>query len=214
MKRKRLMIQTAIATASVFITVFGLRMFNQYFLLKIPLFPRMAFMIISQWTLFLVPGLLMLMQKEKLRDIGFSREGVPKQIILGLLLALPMSAILTVLPILLGLKDMVGNFSYTQVWQFVFQFVYSIGGVALAEELVFRGYLFQKLLEIRNSRWFAIIGSSVLFGLFHVFSGNPVQVLMTAIIGLIYCVYREKVRDCSLLSLIIAHGLYDGMIVL
>ena len=37
---------------------------------------------------------------------------------------------------------------------------------------------------------------------------------MTAGMGLLYCLYREKVKDCTLLSLIIAHGLYDGLIVL
>lgn len=42
-------------------------------------------------------------------------------------------------------------------------------GVALAEEFVYRGYVFQKLLEIKDSRWFAIIISSITFGLGHIF---------------------------------------------
>lgn len=214
-KTKRpILIQIIIAICGVFIVVFGLRMFNQYLLFGFSLVCRMILMVVTQWTLFLVPGMLMLTENEKLSGIGFSKERIPNQILMGILLALPMSAILTVLPILLGFKDMVGSASYTHAWQFAFEFVYTIMGVAIAEELVFRGYLFYKLLEIKNSRWFAIIVSSVLFGLFHIFSGNPVQVIMTAVIGFIYCIYREKVRDCTLLSLIIAHGLYDGMIAL
>ncbi|MEL7603812.1 MAG: type II CAAX endopeptidase family protein [Bacillota bacterium] len=213
-KMGRPVMQFILTICSVFIVVFGLKLFNQYLLFKFSLISRMGLMIITQWTLFFVPGLLMLTQNEKLSDIGFSNERIPKQILLGILLALLMSAILTVLPILVGLKDMVGSASYTHAWQFAFEFVYKVLGVALAEELVFRGYLFYKLLEIKDSRWLAIIVSSVLFGLFHIFSGNPVQVFMTAVIGFIYCIYREKFRDCTLLSLIIAHGLYDGMIVL
>ena len=212
--KRSVQIQVILAICGAFIVVFGLRMFNQYLLFGFSLVCRMILMVVTQWTLFLVPGMLMLTGNEKLSGIGFSKERIPNQILMGILLALPMSAILTVLPILLGFKDMVGSACYTHAWQFIFEFVYTIMGVALAEELVFRGYLFCKLLEIKNSRWFAIIVSSVLFGLFHIFSGNPVQVIMTAVIGFIYCIYREKVRDCTLLSLIIAHGLYDGMIAL
>lgn len=125
-----------------------------------------------------------------------------------------MSAILTVLPILLGFKSFVGSTSYTHAWQFAYQFVYAIFGVALADELVFRGYLLHKLHEIKNSRWFAIIISSILFGVLHIFNGNLIQVIITAIMGLLYCIFKVKFKGCTLLSLIIAHGLYDAMIVL
>lgn len=212
--KKRPVLQSIIAICGVFIAVYGLRLFNEHLLFKFSLFPRMILMVITQWTLFLVPAILMRIQNEKFGGLGFSKDKIPKQILSGILLALVMSAILTVLPILLGFRDMVGSASYKHVWQFLFEFIYTILGVALAEELVFRGYLFHKLLQIKNSRWFAIILSSVLFGLFHIFSGDIIRVFMTAIIGFIYCIYREKVKDCTLLSLIIAHGLYDGLIVL
>lgn len=213
-KTKRLILQFIIAVCGVFTVLFGLRMFNQYLLMSFSRIPRMVLMIATQWLLFLVPGILMLMQKEGLSHLGFKKEQIAKQIITGIVLALLMSLGLTVLPILLGFKDMVGATSYTQVWQFAYEFIYTIFGVALAEELVFRGYFFYKLLEIKNSRWFAIIISSVLFGLFHIFSGNLIQVFLTAFIGFAYCLFRDKLKTCTLLSLIIAHGLYDGMIVL
>lgn len=203
-----------IAVCGVFACLFGLRMFNQYLLMGFPLAARMILMIITQWSLFLVPGILMLVKKEKLADLGFTKKRIPQQILIGIVIALLMSGVLTVLPILLGFRDMVGSTSYTKAWQFVFEFFYTVLGVALAEELVFRGYLFNNLLKIKNSRWFAIAISSVIFGLFHIFNGNPIQVLTTAVIGFIYCMFREKVKGCSLLSLIIAHGLYDAMIVL
>ena len=168
--KKRPVLQSMIAICGVFLTLYGLRLFNEHLLFKFPLFPRMIMMIVTQWTLFLVPAILMRIQNERFMDLGFSKERIPKQILSGILLALVMSAVLTILPILLGLKDMVSNTSYQYVWQFVFEFTYTILGVALAEELVFRGYLFQKLLQIKNSRWFAIILSSALFGLFHIFT--------------------------------------------
>lgn len=130
------------------------------------------------------------------------------------MLAMAMSAVLILIPLLLGFKDMVGSTSYTKPWQFVFQFAYSIIGVALAEELVFRGYIFEKIIVTGRSRSTAIIVSSVLFGFFHVFNGDVLQIIMTFFMGILFCLFREKIKSCTLLSLIIAHGLYDGMIVL
>ena len=207
-------VQLLIAVFGTFVAVFGLFMFNQHLLMSLPLPLRLIFMIVTQWMLFLIPGILMIVNKEKFSDIGFRKEKIPLQIGIGVLLAFSMSLVLTILPIMLGFKDMVGNTSYTQTWKFVYQFIYAIIGVALVEELIFRGYIFKKLLEIKDSKWFAIIISSVLFGAFHIFNGNIIQVFMTAILGLIFCIFREKVKGCTLLSLIIAHGVYDAMIVL
>lgn len=213
-KTKQLTLQFILAACGVFAALFMIRLFNQYLLMRFSLVSRMVLMIVTQWLLFLVPGIFMLVQKVRLRDIGFSKEKILKQILIGVLLALTMSAVFTVAPILSGFREMVGSTYYTHVWQFAYEFFYAIFGVALAEELVFRGYLFYKLLEIKNSRWFAIILSSALFGLLHIFSGNLIQVVMTAFIGFLYCILREKFKGCTLLSLIIAHGLYDAMIVL
>ena len=212
-KAKSLTAQLLVAICGVFISVFGLWIFNQHVLMSFSLPIRMIFMIITQWGLFLIPGILMIVNKENLVDIGFRKDKIPLQMGIGVLLAFAMSLVMTVLPILLGLKGMVGSTTYTQVWKFIFQFIYAIFGVALAEELLFRGYIFHKLLEIKNSKWFAIITSSLLFGLFHICNGSIIQLFMTAILGFLFCMFREKIKECTLLSLIIAHGVYDAMIV-
>lgn len=213
-KPRKPVLQFAIAVCGVFMVLFGLTLFHRYLLATFPLPMQMVLMIVTQWLLFLVPGMLMLKGKEGIRDLGFRKENLSKQICIGMLLAFFMSAVFTVLPISLGLKEYVGSTSHTQPWQFIYHVFYMLFGVALAEELVFRGYLFHKLLEIRNSRRLAILLSSALFGLFHIFGGNWMQVVMTAVIGLIYCIMREKIKGCTLLSLIIAHGLYNAMITL
>ena len=212
-QKKPAVLQLLIAVVGLFVTVFGLVMFNQHLLMSFSLPLRIILTIITQWMLFLVPGILMILNKEKLRDLGLVNERIPLKIGIGVLLAVSMSLVLTVLPILLGLKEMVGSTSYTQIWQFAYQFVYSIFGVALAEELIFRGYIFHKLLHIKNSKWFAILISSVLFGLFHIFNGNIIQVFMTAFLGFLFCIFRERIKGCTLLSLIVAHGVYDALIV-
>ena len=213
-KVKSSVIQLFIAICGIFAALFGVRMFNQYLLMNFSLPLRMILMVVVQWLSFLVPGMLMIAGKESFGDIGLRKGKILLQIGIGIVLALSMSAILTVLPIITGFKEMVGTASYTQAWKLAYEFVYSVLGVALAEELVFRGYIFYKLLAIKDSKRFAIILSSVLFGLFHIFNGNLVQVLMTAVIGFILCMFREKIKGCTLLSLVVAHGLYDAMIVL
>ena len=62
-----------------------------------------------------------------------------------------MSLVLTVVPILLGFKDIVGSIKYIQeTWKFVYQFIYAITGVALAEEIVFRGYILANYWKLRT----------------------------------------------------------------
>ena len=155
----------------------------------------------------------MIIRHEKIVDLGFSKDNILSQIALGAVIALAMSAAFTVIPIMLGFKDMVGSTSYSKAWQFAYQFGYTILGVALAEELIFRGYIFYKLLKIKDAQWFAIIISSLLFGLFHILNGNIIQIAMTTVLGIIYCVLRERIKHCTTLSLIIAHGVYDALIV-
>jgi len=92
--------------------------------------------------------------------------------------------------------------------------IYLTAGVALTEEFIFRGYLLNNIKKISNNSIIPIIITSLLFGLFHIFSGNVVQIIITSFIGLILVVCKEKIKECSLLSLIIAHGLYDWLIVL
>lgn len=207
-------IRLIIAVIGVFISLYGLVLFNQNILRDIPLIPRMAVMIVSQWGIFLVPLMLMKRNREKLSDFFISEIKPWRQIQTGIILALAMTVVLILIPILLGLEDMVGSTSYTMPWQFVFEFIYSIIGVALAEELVFRGYIFNKIVLLSGSRSTAIILSSILFGFFHVFNGNVLQIIMTFCMGMMFCYFREKIKSCTIISLIIAHGLYDGMIVL
>lgn len=164
-KAKSSVVQLFIAICGTFVALFGLWMFNQNLMMSFSLPLCMILMIVTQWLLFLVPGILMIVNKENLGDIGFRKEKIPLQIGIGVLLAFSMSMVLTVFPIMLGFKDMVGNTSYTQTWQFVYEFIYPILGVALAEELIFRGYIFNKLLEIKKSKWFAIINCNMGFNI-------------------------------------------------
>lgn len=212
MSKKSLLIDLLISVSYVLLAVFAIVMFNNYILMSLPLALRMISMLLLQWCVLIVPVILMKIRGEKLEDLGFSKEKLPEQILTGLVLAVVLSLCLTVFPILtIGKENIVGNY-YTYLWQFLYDFVYKIGFVALMEEIVFRGYIYHKLFEIKSSKWFAISVSSLLFGLMHVFNGGIMQVIMTAVIGVILCMFREKISKCTILSLIITHGVYDWLI--
>lgn len=90
--------------------------------------------------------------------------------------------------------------------------MYCIVSVGAVEEFVFRGVLYFKIKEIFGREWIAIAFSSALFGLFHIFQGNLIQVVITGLLGIVFCLLRLKIRGFTTLSLILAHGIYDALI--
>ena len=187
--------------------------FNDHFLMNLPLAARTVAMFISYWLIALIPLILVLVEREGIKDYILDKKDVHFQVITGIALGIGMSAVFTVLPHLAGFGEYVDNgHRYSDIWQFVFEFAYCILAVAFAEEFVFRGFIFKRIFKISGRESVAVIGSSALFGLFHLFGGNVLQLFMTAVLGVLFCLFRSRIRSCSLLSLILAHGIYDALI--
>jgi membrane protease YdiL (CAAX protease family) len=205
--------QLLISVAGIFLSTLAVNLFFKYFLFHFPLPVRALLMIAVYWLIGLVP--LIMMRKSGLSLSALLTEGKnpTPQIIPGLLLGLAMSAAFTLIPHMLGLGDWVDNgHHYRKLWQFLFEFAYCIFAVGAVEELVFRGYLFIQLKELTKSHRKSVLISSALFGLFHFFAGNIVQMICTTLLGLFFCACRDKIKNCTLLYLIVAHGVYDALI--
>jgi membrane protease YdiL (CAAX protease family) len=68
-----------------------------------------------------------------------------------------------------------------------------------------------RLGGVTDSRVAAIVISSLLFGAWHfINSGSIVTVIVTATIGAILAIFKTYVKNCSIVSVAIAHGFYDG----
>ena len=211
--KKTTLLHLLICIVGVWASLFGVICFQKYLLMALPLGLRMVVMIFLYWLIMAVPVIFVLVSHVKPAELGFTKDKLPAQILVGIGVGAAMSLTLTLVPTLLGFGDWVSSGkNYTEWWQFVYEFIYCIGAVGVTEELIFRGYFVHKLRQIKDSSLFAGTVSSVLFGLFHIFGGNVVQVIFTAVIGGILYVCREKVKHCTLLSLIIAHGVYDALI--
>ena len=198
--------------SGVFASLFAVAMFQQYLLASFPIILRMILAILVHWIILIVPLIMMKFTKITLQDIGFEKENFAKQILIGIGLALAMSLVLTVIPILLGFKDFVAGNQFQSIWQFAFYFVYDIAAIGFVEEFIFRGCLYNLLLKVKDSLWFAILVSSILFGLYHIVNGLSIQMITTTFIGILFCICRQKIKNCTLLSLILMHGIYDWLI--
>lgn len=213
MSKKKEWICLIVGFLGAMLGLYGVVAFNQFILMALPLGLRMVSMLLMYWLIALIPIIVTFVNKDKLVDYGFSKSKIGLQIIVGVLIGIAMSFILTLIPHLFGFGEYVDSGKrYKYLWQFIYEFIYCIFAVGFVEEFVFRGFVYEKIKRISQKDVIAIIGSSVLFGVFHLFSGNIVQMLMTACIGAFFCFCRLKVKNCSTLSLIIGHGVYDALI--
>lgn len=211
--RKAELISLIIGFFGAMLGAFGVISFNQYLLMSLPLGIRMLCMPVIYWLIALIPIILTIVYKDKLADFKFPKEKIGKQIIVGLLIGMGMSFVLTLIPHFVGFGEFVDTGKrYRYLWQYAYEFVYCIIAIGAVEEFVFRGFIYSKVKRIGNKEWLAVVVSSVLFGVFHIFAGNAIQMITTAIIGAIFCILRNKIKGCTALSLIFAHGIYDALI--
>ena len=187
--------------------------FNKFVLMSLSLGIRLIVIPIVYWLIALIPIIVMFIDKSKLKDLGFSKSKIGFQIIIGILIGIVMSLVFTLVPHLLGFGAYVDSGKrYQYLWQFIYEFIYCIIAIGLVEECVFRGFIYYKIKKISQKEVVTVIVSSILFGVFHIFNGNIAQMIMTACLGVIWCLCRLKIKNCSTLSLAIAHGIYDVLI--
>lgn len=143
---------------------------------------------------------------------GWSTEHLGRQVLIGLaLLVLTLS--LTLFPAVLGFS-VVGS-GEARPLAFVYVAMRTFVLVGFVEEFAWRGYVLGGARRALRSGPWAIVVSSVLFGLWHFPGGQDVlQVLVTALIGAIYATAMLKVRHCTTLATGTAHGLHDVTLLL
>lgn len=209
---KRVWIELGIAAIWVWASLFGVRVFENAVFSTWSLTLKMLSIIPLQWVTAIGPLVICLIDRTTWEELGFSKNKIPLQILIGIGLALLFSFFFTLIPIWCGGKELVGTTSYTEAYQFAFVFAQDILGVALAEEFIFRGFFFQRIHELTDKKWVCILASSLLFGLFHIYSLSWIQVVVTACLGALFAIVREEISHTTTLSLILTHGIYDALI--
>ena len=133
------------------------------------------------WQYFVRETPVFVMPQKRKKDIGIL-------FILGGCAALAVN----ILFVLVGFTGSSADYEQVAEKQFVFPLWAGIilyGIVSpLAEEIVFRGIVYNRLRR-QYTKWIAIVGSALLFGLYH---GNVVQALYGFVLGVLIAVLYEK----------------------
>lgn len=161
-------------------------------------------LIMIQWIMPATVFILLKREGERIADIGFVKGGYIKQAIAGVLIGVFSISILSIIPDLIVGRPVIRE----EIQLNMGGIIYYIIGVAAAEEILFRGYILKKLEDINESKVFCAVISSVMFGIFHIFNKNLSQMVFAALFGMILCAFKQNVKWCTLLSLIIAHGVH------
>ena len=158
MSKKKEWICLIVGFLAAILGVYGVIAFNKFVLISLPIGLRMVSMLLIYWLIALIPIIVMLVNKDKLADYGFNKNKIGLQIIVGVLIGIAMSFILTLMPHLFGFGEYVDNGKrYKYLWQFIYEFFYCIFAVGFVEEFVFRGFVYEKIKCISQKNIIAII---------------------------------------------------------
>jgi len=172
------------------------------------------------WGIIIIPSIILMRRnKETLAGIRFSKQGYGWQVAIGIAWG-----IVSFVPLVIS--DFLGFFSMDfQAFQsidiswFLQVLFHALLFVALVEEIVFRGHLYNAIKAKGDNIWLATLVTSVLFGLIHLPASiifdtpiNAVYIINAMIFGIVSCVMMERIKHCSMLSLIIAHALHNGIL--
>lgn len=153
----------------------------------------------------------MCIEHKSWKDLGFSKKAILKQVGIGILLAAFLSLLFTGVPFLLKFSptDILPKKDKALVFAIIYKFLF----IGFGEELIFRGYLQNRFSILFSSKWWSLLVPSLLFGVWHyILNGNLLQVGITFIIGFILGLSTMKIKNCTTLSVSIAHGLYDSIL--
>lgn len=147
---------------------------------------------------------------------GISKQKLLPQICTALIPFAITVSVFVLLPLLLGVdKRMILSAKYTDIGEISLRILFFMVFVGPVEELVFRGYLFGKLKEITQKDFAVCLITALMFGFWHFPSSlSLLNVFCTFVIGLVFAAAKVKLKNCTLLSLCLAHGLHDTVILI
>lgn len=207
-------LRTVLKILAVCIVISVLTFISRY----ISLIPIFAVQAVVRYLLYLVMiGVIVLacvLEKRSVLDLGFYKRNMLFQILIGLAIAIVMAFVIGALPILIGGAgaSMIGG-RPSSGGMAAYSIITDIIFIGTMEELIFRGYIQRRINELTKYKFIGVLVAAALFGLWHIINGSWFQVLFTFVIGAVFGFMREYVKNCSLLSVMVSHGVYDALLV-
>ena len=156
-----------------------------------------------------------LLRREKVSSLGFNKVNGPLRMVLCVFLltvawsVIEIGFILPVLNHITGTTQNLSDFEHLKgnFGQFIFLFIASWTLAAFGEEIVYRGFIQNRIYGLFNNAgmgvFFAVILSSVLFGLAHAEQGF-IGIVITTLDAVFFTLLKYKYN--SLWGSILAHG--------
>ncbi|MDR2202126.1 MAG: CPBP family intramembrane metalloprotease [Clostridiales bacterium] len=153
-------------------------------------------------------------EKKSVKDLGFCRRNPHIQILIGIGLAVGLSFIIGALPILIGGPgaSLIGG-KQTNAANIVYSIATDLIFVGTVEELIFRGFIQTRISGLTNRKWIGVLTAAALFGFWHIVNGSWIQVPFTFLIGCAFGFCRAYLKNCTTASVMLAHGLYDSLLI-
>lgn len=144
----------------------------------------------------------LLIYKDKEFNLGFSKSKLWVQFLWGTVLFAGMLLIFK----LFGYSCEGQPFEFNSILGFA---IWNAFSAAITEELAYRGLLFTRFKTFSGNTIASIAVSAVLFGASHFMVGDINHIIMSTITGFLLCSARAYLKNCTLISTMFAHFLYD-----
>lgn len=156
----------------------------------------------------ILPFMLLYEEDDFLKKLGFSSISIFDQIILGIVFGLVFALfVFFYYAVFFSASSSPSqHINFMEVLAFLlFQLI-----VAFGEEVYFRGYIFRRLSDLCIFNLTPVLITALLFGMSHyIIHGNIYQFYVSSLFGFFAIVLHLKVKNYSMLSLIISHFVYN-----
>lgn len=173
-------------------------------------YPQNCFAVVVQIGSGVFPIILFWINDEEIGKLGFKKDNIIKQIEYGILMSVIIFCIVFVIFFVAGAQIEVRELSRKYI---ITNLINNVCVVGFGEEILWRGYFLQRFRVLFQKDFLAIILNAILFGALHfVIHENIIQVFVAFGFSIVVCNAYIKSKNITILSLIIAHGIYDFLI--
>jgi uncharacterized protein len=163
-----------------------------------------------------IPFILCKVMKNPIGTLGFKKEKLVKQVFIGVGVFVMLDLIITIAVLALGdNKGILLPAKENRIGIIIYSVVFDMVCAGMGEETLFRGYFMERFRTLTNSGIGAVVIPALMFGIWHFPNSQDfLQVILTALIGLLFGLVRLKIKNASTLSVGISHGLHDVYILI
>lgn len=176
---------------------------------------RMALYVAIYIVIAAIVILALVLRKIPLGALGFKKKNISRQLLAAIPIFIVTVSVAVVIPLLLGAnKTDVLSFKSSSLQVLIFYLFFDFICVGFGEELAFRGYFYSRIQSLSSIPWLPMVLTAVMFGFWHYpVTQSFLNVAVTSVLGLFYGYCRWKRKNCTVLSLSVAHGLHDAFII-